>query len=192
MIPWHSSGLGSLFAVATPGATEVVVGLLGALTLGSAVLVVTLRNLYHCALFLALSFTGVAGLYVVLSAEFLAAVQVLIYVGAITVLILFAVMLTERITDARGEVVARQKGPALLLAAVLALMLADMVYATPWAAIQAPVLAVHPSTTMILGRELLTTYLIPFEVASVILLAALVGAVVLAKQEDTDVEEELQ
>ncbi|MGQ9523820.1 MAG: NADH-quinone oxidoreductase subunit J family protein [Armatimonadota bacterium] len=156
---------------------------LAGVTLGSAVLTVTLRNLYHCALSLALCLVGVAGLYVVLSAEFIAAAQVLIYVGAVTVLILFAVMMTEHITGTRGEAVSQQRGLALLASLALAACLIAIVHATAWPTALAH--TPHPpvSTTLILGRELLTTYLIPFEVASVVLLAALVGAVVLAKED---------
>lgn len=162
--------------------SHVAVGVLAGVTLGSAVLTVTLRNLYHCALCLALCLVGVAGLYVVLSAEFIAAAQVLIYVGAVTVLILFAVMMTERITGARGQAASQQRGLALLASVALAACLIGLVQTTSWstAAAQAP----PPSdTSLILGRELLTTFLIPFEVASVVLLTALVGAVVLAKEE---------
>jgi len=167
MIPWSA----------------IAVGLLGALTIGSALLVVTLRNLYHCALFLALSFTGIAGLYVVLSAEFLAATQILVYVGAITVLILFAIMLTEHIVGERGQIVSRYRLPSAAISLLMALLVGGTLWSTKWPSQQAPRLSATPTTSFILGRELLTTYLIPFEVASVVLLAALVGAVVLAKQE---------
>jgi len=162
---------------------HVAVAVLAGITLGAAVLTVTLRNLYHCALSLALCLIGVAGLYVVLSAEFIAAAQVLIYVGAVTVLIIFAVMMTERITGVRGEAASQQRGMAFLAAAALAACLISIVQATAWPTVLAQTSSDPSSTTLTLGRELLTTYLIPFEVASVVLLAALVGAVVLAKED---------
>lgn len=163
--------------------SHVAVGVLAGVTLGSAVLTVTLRNLYHCALCLALCLVGVAGLYVVLSAEFIAAAQVLIYVGAVTVLILFAVMMTERITGARGQAASQQRGLALLASLALAACLIVLVQTTTWSTAAAQVPPPSSNTTFILGRELLTTFLIPFEVASVVLLTALVGAVVLAKED---------
>lgn len=163
----------------------IAVAVLAFITLVSGLLTVTLRNLYHCALCLALSLMGVAGLYVCLSAEFLAAAQVLIYVGAVTVLILFAVMMTEQITGMRGEAASFQRVAGAAAAIAVGAVLIAVIYKTKWPVENTQSLQALTGTPLVLGRELLTTYLIPFEVASVILLAALIGAVVLAKQETT-------
>jgi NADH:ubiquinone oxidoreductase subunit 6 (subunit J) len=161
----------------------VAVAVLALVTLISGLLTVTLRNLYHCALCLASSLMGVAGLYVCLSAEFLAAAQVLIYVGAVTVLILFAVMMTEQITGMRGEAASFQRLAGAVAAVAVGVILTAIIHKTKWPVQNAQGPQALKDTPLILGRELLTTYLIPFEVASVVLLAALIGAVVLAKQE---------
>lgn len=158
---------------------------LAAITILSALLVVSLKNIIRSALFLALSFVGVAGLYVLLNAEFLAAVQVLIYVGAITVLILFAIMLTQQIMTTRIRQTTDWFWPAL---AVALAMLATLItfFALPgYPAHRTPDALAGP-TTMPLAQALLLPYLLPFELASVILLAALIGAIVIAKEEKPD------
>jgi NAD(P)H-quinone oxidoreductase subunit 6 len=156
---------------------------LATLTVGSALLVVTLRNLVHAALMLGVSFIGVAGLYLLLNAEFIAAAQILVYVGAITVLILFAIMLT------RGAAT----GPlppswnAITLGGVTALsfllVLSLFIRRRAWPETYDP--AGVADTTRVLWVQFMTTYLVPFEVASIVLLVALVAAIVLAQGEDT-------
>ena len=152
---------------------------LAAFTVAAALLVVLGRNIVHSAVALIFSFCGVAGIYVLLDAEFLAAVQVLIYVGGITILLLFAIMLTTRIA-ARVNVFNEQVG----LSAVIAVgITAVLVYASV-TGIQ--ILGEAPSpleTAPALGRLLLTTHVLPFEVASVLLLVAMVGAIILARRE---------
>jgi len=138
------------------------------------------RNIIYSALSLMASFLGVAGLYVVLEADFVAGVQVLIYVGGVLVLTLFAVMLTARIQDI--EVSNRSVGrwPALVIVlGTFAVMLRAFAGAS-WRTeeITEPV----PSTHAI-GNALLGEYVLPFELASVVLLAVLVGAVVLSRKE---------
>ena len=159
--------------------TAVLFFALAAFTVAAALLVVLARNIVHSAVALIFSFCGVAGIYVLLDAEFLAAVQVLIYVGGITVLLLFAIMLTTRIA-ARADVFNEQIG----LSAVIVLgITAILVYAslTGIPAFERP--PVSPETTPALGRLLLTTHVLPFEVASILLLAAMVGAIVIARRE---------
>ena len=149
------------------------------LTLGSALMVVLSRNLLHSALFLVLTFFSVAGLYVLLEAEFLAAIQVLIYVGAVAVLYLFALMLTRRVT---GEGVRQQNAqvvPALLVALALLVLLLPMLWTGSW---QLSSLPPAPDVIPRLGESLLTTYALPFEVMGVVLLVALVGAIILARE----------
>jgi NADH-quinone oxidoreductase subunit J len=169
-------------------------------TIISAVVVVTTRNIVHAAVFLAFSFIGVAGIYLLLDAPFIAGAQVLIYVGAITVLILFAIMLTAQTVMREPRRTLETKLVAGVVSVVLfAAVLAPNLVRAEW--------AVHPGeptggrsaasrppgrlpaapgpydSLRLLSQGLLGTYLFPFEVASVLLLVALVGAIVLAKEE---------
>ena len=152
---------------------------LAGLTVAAALLVVTARNIVHSAVALIFSFCGVAGIYVLLDAEFLAAVQILVYVGGITILVLFAIMLTTRIA-ARRDVYNEQAG----VGGVIALgITAILVYAV-LVGIPAPEELPPPvETTPALGRLLLTTHVLPFELVSIMLLAAMVGAIILARRE---------
>jgi len=154
--------------------------LVAAITIGSAMIVAFSRNIIYSAFSLLGTFAGVAGIYIFLGADFVAAVQVLIYVGGILVLVLFAVMLTHRITDV--EITNRAAGriPALIVVGVLVYLLAQTVRETPWA--QAKEI-VYAATTAKIGDLFLDTYLLPFELASLVLLAALIGAVVIARKE---------
>ncbi len=152
---------------------------LAGFTVAAALLVVLGRNIVHSAVALIFSFCGVAGIYVLLDAEFLGAVQVLIYVGGITILLLFAIMLTTRIA-ARVAVFNAQVG----LSGVIALgITAVLVYASLTGIQMAGEAPPPPETAPALGRLLLTTHVLPFEVASVLLLAAMVGAIILARRE---------
>jgi NADH-quinone oxidoreductase subunit J len=161
-------------------AEQIAFNIIAVLILFCALMVVTLRNLVHCALFLVLTFMGVSGIYVLLHADFLAGVQVLIYVGAITVLLLFGIMLTRRIAGRDIIVHNKQK----LLGAAGALGLFAIIYVivrgTEFAINQAPP---QDSTTAI-GQALVRTYVLPFELASIVLLVALVGAIIIARERD--------
>jgi NADH:ubiquinone oxidoreductase subunit 6 (subunit J) len=153
---------------------------LAAFTLWAAGIVVLGKNIVRAAVALIFAFCGVAGLYVLLEAAFLAAVQVLIYVGGITILLLFAIMLTSRISATAARVMNDQ----VVLSAIAGVgLLAGLCYAAlkgiP-ALVGPPRL---PETSPFLGRALLTTYALPFEVVSVLLLAGMVGAIVLARKE---------
>jgi NAD(P)H-quinone oxidoreductase subunit 6 len=154
--------------------------LIAIITVGSAVLVAFSRNIIYSAFSLLGTFAGVAGLYVFLGADFVAAVQVLIYVGGILVLILFAVMLTHRITDV--EITNRAVGrlPGLLVVGVFLALLVQTIRETPWVRIKE---VAHQPTTARIGDLFLETYLLPFELASLVLLAAMIGAVVLSRKE---------
>jgi NADH-quinone oxidoreductase subunit J len=138
------------------------------------------RNIIYSAFSLLGTFAGVAGLYVFLGADFVAAVQVLIYVGGILVLILFAVMLTHRITDV--EITNRAVGrlPGLMVVGVFLALLIQTIRETPWVKVKE--LAYQPTTARI-GDLFLENYLLPFELASLVLLAAMIGAVVLSRKE---------
>ena len=150
-------------------------------TLGAAFAVVTSRNLFHGALFLVLSFVGVAGLYVLLEAPFLAAVQILVYVGAIAILIVFAIMLTRRLMA--KDLVQRnaQWGWSALGAVLLFVALGLILLRVNWPVVEA---AVPEETISILGQDLMGAYLVPFEVASVLLLVALVGSIIIARERE--------
>jgi NAD(P)H-quinone oxidoreductase subunit 6 len=160
--------------------STVVFYLVAIITIGSAFMVAFSRNIIYSAFSLLGTFAGVAGLYVFLGADFVAAVQLLIYVGGILVLILFAVMLTHRITDV--EITNRAAGriPALIITGVLIYLLIDTVRETPWA--KAKEITYQPTTAKI-GDLFLESYLLPFELASLVLLAAMIGAVVLSRKE---------
>ena len=154
--------------------------LIALITVGSAAMVAFSRNIIYSAFSLLGTFMGVAGIYIFLGADFVAAVQVLIYVGGILVLILFAVMLTHRITDV--EVTNRAAGriPALIIIGVLVYLLIETVKVTPWVKAKE---VVYAPTTATIGDLLLYSYLLPFELASLVLLGAMIGAVVLSRKE---------
>jgi NADH:ubiquinone oxidoreductase subunit 6 (subunit J) len=151
---------------------------LAALTLGSAGIVAFSKNIIHSSLALLGTFMGIAGLYITLSADFLAATQILVYVGGTLTLILFAVMLTSRIEDMK---ISNPQGgifAAFGLVTAVLLVLGKVATQTPWPSEDRPVM---PSTAK-LGHAFLGEYLLPFEVGSVVLLAAMIGAVVLARR----------
>jgi len=152
----------------------------GAAVLG-ALGVFFLRNLFHAALSLVVALFAVAGLFVLLGAEFLAGVQVLIYVGAVAVLIMFAVMLTQRISAQSVRAYTRALLPALGVCFVLAAAVAFL-----GSRAQPPALAAPPAGDLVpdIAARLLSVYLLPFEVVSLLLLGALVGAIVLARKEE--------
>jgi NADH-quinone oxidoreductase subunit J len=148
------------------------------LTLGSAGIVAFSKNIIHSALALLGTFLGIAGLYVTLSADFLAATQVLVYVGGTLTLILFAVMLTSRIEDMKVSNPRASMLAAFGLVTIVLLVLGKVATQTPWPSEARPPM---PSTAK-LGHAFLGEYLLPFEIGSVVLLAALIGAVVLARR----------
>ena len=150
-------------------------------TLGGAIGVVVTRNVVHAALFLLLSLLGAAGVYLLLLAEFLALVQVLIYGGAITIVVLFAVMLTRsseypRISDNRQWPLALLVAVAVAVASGAAFWLAPQLDSQP----QAPVFTG-------LAASLFTKWALPFEIASLVLLVALIGAIIIARTQASTV-----
>lgn len=156
-------------------------------TVGGGLGVVTTRNLMHAALWLILSLFGVAGLFVLLSAPFLAAIQVLVYIGAIAILIVFAVMLTRSLTHMR-EIFNRPAASALV-SALLFLFLAVGIILPVWgqngSQANLPLSEAVASTTD-LGEALVdrNQYVLPFEVASLLLTAAMIGAIVIARDDE--------
>ena len=154
--------------------------LLAAMTLASGAVVALSRNIVHSAFSLLGTFLGVAGLYVLLSADFMAAAQLLVYVGGVLVLILFAVMLTNRIGEINLTNTSTKILPGFLLCGALVALLAYTVGTTPWEKVVDPA---YQPTAALLGEAFLRHYLLPFEVLSVLLLAVLIGAVVVATKE---------
>jgi NADH-quinone oxidoreductase subunit J len=146
--------------------------------------VVGVQDIFRAALLLVLTFLSVAGLFILLNAEFLAVVQVLIYVGAISVLIIFAVLLTRDVEQ--GNPSNRLRLPAFVGAGLLFLALTSAIVRTSWTEIPSESLAraeeVFTSTPQWLAGLLLREWALPFEAASVLLLAAVLGAVVLIRE----------
>ena len=145
-----------------------------------AVLVVTARNIFHSAIFLILALFGVAGIFVLLEAPFLAAAQVLIYVGAVAILMIFAVMLTARIADGGVKHTNEQVPTGLAVSAGLLAVILYSLWQTP---IAQQATAPGPGSGKKLGELFLTKFVLPFEIVSVLLLAALIGAVIIAKKD---------
>ncbi|MBI5878231.1 MAG: NADH-quinone oxidoreductase subunit J [Chloroflexi bacterium] len=163
----------------------VFLGAAGIAVIGAALLV-SLHNLVRAVLAMILSFTGVAGLYLLLNAEFLAAVQILVYVGAVAILILFAVMLTNRVSDPTQPVNNSQAWLSFTVSSAVFVLLMAVMAPLKWPELpdvpNLPNTTVQVSSVANLGAQLLSTYLLPFEVASVVLLVALLGAIMLARE----------
>ncbi len=158
---------------------QLIFFVVAALTLTAAFLTVLVRNVFHAALALVGTFFGVAAIYLMLEAEFLAIVQVLVYIGAIAVLILFAIMLTRGMMKNENSNINRQWAWAALAVSTLFLGLFILGLQVPW--VQNGV-AITTDALPMLGTQLLTTYLLPFEIVSVVLLAALIGAFIIARE----------
>ena len=149
--------------------------------LASALAVVLSRNLFHSVLYLALALVTTAGLFLLLEAEFLAAVQILLYAGGVITIVVFAIMLTERLVGDRIGQTSRQLGRGavvglMVLAATLTVLVrADLPRSRP---------SLTGDLTRAIGNELLTRYLLPFELLAVLFLAALLGALYFARKEE--------
>lgn len=165
--------------------------LVSALIIGSAMMVATTRNVIHSALWLIASFLGVGALYLLLEAEFAAAIQVLVYVGAVSILMLFAIMLTRHVTGEGQHQYYRRWWLSLGVSVLLfGVVLAPTLAGQPWGDVEPqPSLPASPGQpsgiagALEIGQAFMREYLIPFEVASVLLLVALVGAIVVAYEE---------
>ncbi|HYM16249.1 MAG TPA: NADH-quinone oxidoreductase subunit J [Dehalococcoidia bacterium] len=160
--------------------TQLFFDLMAATVIAGALGVVLVRNVVYAALLLIVSLMGVAGLYVLLSVEFLALVQVLIYGGAVTVLILFALMLT-RVRDLKEHLDGDQRPLAAVAALTLLGAFATMMYKTTWPRDVGQVTVIPFSD---IGTALFNRWAVPFEIASGVLLVALVGAIVISLQEE--------
>jgi len=154
---------------------------LAGITLLSALMVSIVRDLIHAVLFLILSFIGVAGLYITLSADFVAVAQVLIYAGAISVLMLFAILLTPR--SARDNSRVSYAAPISAIAGLLGAVIIFVGLNTEWAEVDREI---DGSTARAIGNALLDPYVLPFEIASVLLAIAMIGAIILVRPNDEE------
>jgi NADH-quinone oxidoreductase subunit J len=161
-------------------AADLIVFFILALTsIFASVMVMEARDIFHAALFLALLFASISGVYILLTAEFIAAIQLLVYGGAIVVLILFAIVLTKRGTDIEEPSVKNLISRTAIIV-VFVLILIQPLLKVPW---PENLIESSGSNTYAVGFSLFTDYVIPFEVVSLALLSALIGAVYLSKRE---------
>jgi NAD(P)H-quinone oxidoreductase subunit 6 len=164
------------------GVQVVSFGILGVMMIGAALGVVLFSNIVYSAFLLGGVFISMAGLYLLLNGDFVAAAQILIYVGAINVLILFAIMLVNKRQDFSPLPSA---GLRKIITSVVSIglftLLSTMVLATPWAYSSVPVPG--ESSIVLIGEHFFTDFLLPFELASILLLMAMVGAIILARRE---------
>jgi NAD(P)H-quinone oxidoreductase subunit 6 len=164
------------------GVQLVTFGILAVMMIGAALGVVLASSIVYSAFMLGGVFISIAGLYLLLNGDFVAAAQVLVYVGAVNVLILFAIMLVNKQQNFSPF---PSTGVRKVLTAIVAVglfgLLSTMVLATPWANSTIPVAG--ESSIVVIGEHFFTDFLLPFELASVLLLIAMVGAIILARRE---------
>jgi NADH:ubiquinone oxidoreductase subunit 6 (subunit J) len=138
------------------------------------------RRLFHNALFLVVALSSTAAIYVLLSADFLAAVQILVYTGAVVILLLFAIMLTPQQVELPAFAAGGQRFAAAAVSIVLFVILAGVIYGSPWPLAALPL---DQPTSSQIGTAMLTTFVFPFELVSVLLLASMIGAILLARED---------
>jgi len=154
---------------------------LSVLLIGSALAVVLTKNLFHSVLYLALSLTATAGVFLALDAEFLAAVQLLLYAGGVVTIVVFAIVVTERLVGERITQTSRSILAGLVLAGALLLGLLRFLRGADLP-LERPVIAVD--VTRVIGQVLLTEFVLPFELLAVLLLVGLLGALYFARPEE--------
>lgn len=158
---------------------EIVFWIIAAVTLGAALLMVASKNIFHSSLFMVVTFLGVAAVFVSLYADFLAAVQVLVYAGAITIFMVFGIMLTVRGSMKQTNLFSKNVLAGGFVAIALVALNTVMVLKTKW-----PVSNAGPPENTIshIADLLLNKYVVPFEVTAILLLIALLGAIIIAKE----------
>ena len=166
----------------SPTGVDIVFALLGLVAVGSALMVVTTKQIVHAALWLVVSLGAVAGCFLVMTAEFVAWMQILIYLGAVVVLLLFGMMLTRAPIGPSEELSGANRAGALFAAlaitAVLGVLIVDA-FATTMIDVDG-----QESTASVMGEALFRYWVLPFEALSVLLLSALVGAIALSKSDE--------
>lgn len=156
------------------------------ITVVSALFVVSVKNVVHSAFYLLFTFLGVAGLYVLLGADFIAVTQIMVYIGGILILLLFGVMLTNKITSVEIKSGTVNIFPAIVLVGVLAGALISIITRTNWKVAT----KVIPNTTInSLGKVLISDYVLVFELLAILLLVALIGATSIARTKNANKEE---
>jgi NADH-quinone oxidoreductase subunit J len=154
---------------------------LAVVLVGSALAVVLSKNLFHSVLWLALALTGTAGVFLLLEAEFLAAVQILLYAGGLITIAVFAIVVTERLVGERLSQVSRRIGAGAVAATALTGLVASAIAARPLPASRPPVTG---DLTRAVGEGVLTRFVLPFELLALLLLAALLGSVYFARPDE--------
>ncbi|MFA6457328.1 MAG: NADH-quinone oxidoreductase subunit J [Bacteroidota bacterium] len=162
---------------------EIIFYFFAFITVGSAAVVVFSRNIVYSAFALLFTFFGVAGIYVLLNADFLAITQLLVYVGGILVLLLFGVMLTTNTVSLDVKPGSLNVLPAVSVVAVIAGLLGGVYWTSDWFVSTQMGELTKQTTSKEIGSALITTHVLPFEIASVILLVAIVGAAMMARRE---------
>jgi NADH-quinone oxidoreductase subunit J len=156
-------------------------GGLAVVLLASALAVVLTKNLFHSVLYLALALVGTAGIFLTLDAEFLAAVQVLLYAGGVVTIVVFAIVVTERLVGDRITQTSRHLVSGALVAAVLFAVLVLFIRRAPLLGAAPPV---SGDLTRAIGQAVLTHWVLPFELLGVLFLAALLGALYFARPDE--------
>ena len=154
---------------------------LSVVLVGSALAVVLTKNLFHAVLWLALALTGTAGVFLLLNAEFLAAVQLLLYAGGIVTIVVFAIVVTERLVGERISQTSRRIAGGAFVSAVLVSLIISAVMERPLADVRPPM---ESDLTQLVGETVLTRFVLPFELLALLMLAALMGALYFARPED--------
>ena len=148
---------------------------------GAALAVVLTKNLFHAVLWLALALTGTAGVFLQLDAEFLAAVQLLLYAGGIVTIVVFAIVVTERLVGERISQTSRRIGGGAVVAGALLFVILSAISQRPLAAARPELPA---DLTRTIGDAVLTRFVLPFELLALLMLAALMGAIYFARPDD--------
>jgi NADH-quinone oxidoreductase subunit J len=154
---------------------------LSVMLVGSALAVVLSKNLFHAVLWLALALTGTAGVFLLLNAEFLAAVQLLLYAGGVITIVVFAIVVTERLVGERLSQTNRGVASGAIVAAVLLWIIVSTLMQRPLPVTPLPLIS---DLTRVVGEQVLTIFVLPFELLAVLMLAAMLGAIYFARPED--------
>jgi NADH-quinone oxidoreductase subunit J len=148
---------------------------------GSALAVVLTKNLFHAVLWLALALTGTAGIFLLLEAEFLAAVQLLLYAGGVITIVVFAIVVTERLVGERITQTSRRLAGGAVVSLALLGLIVNVISSRPLAVTRPPMTG---DLTETVGEAVLTRFVLPFELLAVLLLAAMLGAIYFARPEE--------
>ena len=154
---------------------------LAVVLVGSALAVVLSKNLFHAVLWLALALTGTAGIFLLLNAEFLAAVQLLLYAGGIVTVVVFAIVVTERLVGERLTQTNRRIAASAVVSVAMLIAIVSSLLRQPF---QLPTATPAVNATQAIGEAVLTRFVLPFELLALLMLAAMLGAIYFARPED--------